>query len=572
MSNPCDSVRIKYKGNGTQTQFTFPFTYMHWYDVTVGLWDDNKKIYVDQSNKFVFANATTIEFLTAPPAPPDAGIYNIIIGRNTDITQMQATFYPGSSIRAEDLNDDFDQLRLAIQENRCQIEAKLEQIQTDFWAKASIRGRTNPSVDQAPYETIYKRDQEDGFWDQAGAAKNAIPTAGAISARLDPYVQDTLPASPTVEQKGKRWINPDKASDGYWSPEADAWVVYQNTGPRGEQGPRGEKGEEGPQGPPLALQGYIQAGPWSAPSNPIAGDMWIADGTISGFPGGGTPVAGDGLVYTGASWINVGQIRGPQGSAGPQGPVGPQGAVGPQGLQGPTGPTGPTGQVGPQGPQGPAGPIGPKGDAGPVGPRGLQGVQGLTGPVGPQGIQGPAGTALNVLPPVADIAARDALTGLNPGDSVLTIADGGFWTWDGTQWLSASSIVGPEGPKGDTGATGPQGIQGTKGDTGAIGPEGPTGPQGTKGDTGAEGPTGPTGPQGTKGDTGPAGPTGPQGPKGDTGAEGPQGLRGEKGEKGDIGLTGPDGPTGATGGVIAVTVSTSPPSGIAQEGDIWLTV
>ena len=572
MSNPCDSVRIKYKGNGTQTQFTFPFTYMHWYDVTVGLWDDNKKIYVDQSNKFVFANATTIEFLTAPPAPPDAGIYNIIIGRNTDITQMQATFYPGSSIRAEDLNDDFDQLRLAIQENRCQIEAKLEQIQTDFWAKASIRGRTNPSVDQAPYETIYKRDQEDGFWDQAGAAKNAIPTAGAISARLDPYVQDTLPASPTVEQKGKRWINPDKASDGYWSPEADAWVVYQNTGPRGEQGPRGEKGEEGPQGPPLALQGYIQAGPWSAPSNPIAGDMWIADGTISGFPGGGTPVAGDGLVYTGASWINVGQIRGPQGSAGPQGPVGPQGAVGPQGLQGPTGPTGPTGQVGPQGPQGPAGPIGPKGDAGPVGPRGLQGVQGLTGPVGPQGIQGPAGTALNVLPPVADIAARDALTGLNPGDSVLTIADGGFWTWDGTQWLSASSIVGPEGPKGDTGATGPQGIQGTKGDTGAIGPEGPTGPQGTKGDTGAEGPTGPTGPQGTKGDTGPAGPTGPQGPKGDTGAEGPQGLRGEKGEKGDIGLTGPDGPTGATGGVIAVTVSTAAPSGIAQEGDIWLTV
>ena len=569
MSNPCDSVRIKYKGNGTQTQFTVPFTYMHWYDVTVGLWDDNKKIYVDQSNKFVFANATTIEFLTAPPAPPDAGIYNIIIGRNTDITQMQATFYPGSSIRAEDLNDDFDQLRLAIQENRCQIEAKLEQIQTDFWAKASIRGRANPSVDQAPYETIYKRDQEDGFWDQAGAAKNAIPTAGAISARLDPYVQDTLPASPTVEQKGKRWINPDKASDGYWSPEADAWVVYQNTGPRGEQGPRGEKGEEGPQGPPLALQGYIQAGPWSAPSNPIAGDMWIADGTISGFPGGGTPVAGDGLVYTGASWINVGQIRGPQGSAGPQGPVGPQGAVGPQGLQGPTGPTG---QVGPQGPQGPAGPIGPKGDAGPVGPRGLQGVQGLTGPVGPQGIQGPAGTALNVLPPVADIAARDALTGLNPGDSVLTIADGGFWTWDGTQWLSASSIVGPEGPKGDTGATGPQGIQGTKGDTGAIGPEGPTGPQGTKGDTGAEGPTGPTGPQGTKGDTGPAGPTGPQGPKGDTGAEGPQGLRGEKGEKGDIGLTGPDGPTGATGGVIAVTVSTAAPSGIAQEGDIWLTV
>jgi hypothetical protein len=35
---------------------------------------------------------------------------------------MIATYYPGSSIRAQDLNDDFDQLRFAIQEGRCDLE------------------------------------------------------------------------------------------------------------------------------------------------------------------------------------------------------------------------------------------------------------------------------------------------------------------------------------------------------------------------------------------------------------------------------------------------------------------
>ena len=48
---------------------------------------------------------------------------------------MIATFYPGSSIRAQDLNDDFDQLRLAIQESKCAVENFRDELGDDFVEK-----------------------------------------------------------------------------------------------------------------------------------------------------------------------------------------------------------------------------------------------------------------------------------------------------------------------------------------------------------------------------------------------------------------------------------------------------
>jgi hypothetical protein len=63
----CDNVQIKYRGDGSTTLFTFPFTYMHWYDIHAYLWDEERKDWIEQKNKFILANATTVEFLTAPP-------------------------------------------------------------------------------------------------------------------------------------------------------------------------------------------------------------------------------------------------------------------------------------------------------------------------------------------------------------------------------------------------------------------------------------------------------------------------------------------------------------------------
>ena len=220
----CENTQIKYKGNGTQTQFTFPFTYIDSDDIRCYLYNETTKEWIEQQNKFVFANATTVEFLTAPPAPT-GNVDNVMIARVTDISQMQALFYAGSSIRAGDLNENFDQLRFAIEEGRCDIE--------------------NNVIKES--EILDREEQEAGLWLPQGD-QDLIPTTGAVAARHDVYITDTTPTNPQVQQPGKSWQNTDKCWSSYWNPEANAWVAYVNTGPRGEQGPAGPTGPTGPQG------------------------------------------------------------------------------------------------------------------------------------------------------------------------------------------------------------------------------------------------------------------------------------------------------------------------------------
>ena len=132
MTTACANVSIKYNGDGIQKVFSFPFTYLSWSDVEAFLYDETNQIWVNQQNKFIRDTATTLEFLTAPPA---SSTDNILIARNTDLESMIATYYPGSSIRAQDLNDDFDQLRFAIEESRCDLETFRSDLGDDFVEK-----------------------------------------------------------------------------------------------------------------------------------------------------------------------------------------------------------------------------------------------------------------------------------------------------------------------------------------------------------------------------------------------------------------------------------------------------
>ena len=239
-TNACDSVRILYKGDGTQKLYTFPFTYIYPSDVDVFLWDDTIKDYeLVATDKWSFANATTISFFDAPPPPPtkvrptDPDIYNVRISRLTDLTDMIARFYPGSAIRAEDLNDDFDQLRLAVQEQRCQLFGDIDQLKKHTWNRFSI------TLPNGLGTTITKPDQLEGRWPQDGH-DNYVATTDAISARLDAYVQDNTPAPyglPQREQNGKQWFDTDELVQRFWDADAAAWVTLANTGPQGPPGP-----------------------------------------------------------------------------------------------------------------------------------------------------------------------------------------------------------------------------------------------------------------------------------------------------------------------------------------------
>ena len=241
MADECASVSIKYKGDGTQVLYTFPFTYMSYNDIVVFLYDETTKEWESQENKFIFANATTVEFLTPPPAPADPDFNNIWIARKTDLTQMLKEFYPGSAIRAQDLNDDFDQLRLAIQEGRCTLQEGLNTINDSTWH---------------PDETYTEDDQVNGRWVDADDTK--LATSDAIKARHDAYVRPNVPPTVVYQQTGKTWQNTDDCWTSYWQNSVDGegnasktWVAYVNTGPRGEQGPQGPPGQSivGPPGP-----------------------------------------------------------------------------------------------------------------------------------------------------------------------------------------------------------------------------------------------------------------------------------------------------------------------------------
>ena len=65
----CASNEILYVGNGTQVLYTFPFTYFDPTDVYVELYNFTTRRW-DATTEWTFANATTVQFNTAPPAPP----------------------------------------------------------------------------------------------------------------------------------------------------------------------------------------------------------------------------------------------------------------------------------------------------------------------------------------------------------------------------------------------------------------------------------------------------------------------------------------------------------------------
>ena len=95
----------EYIGDGSTTVYSFTFPYMDSADVKVSL-------DVVDTTEFTFENATTLRMNTAP----DFGV-RIKIYRQTDQSALEAVFYSGSAIRAQDLNDNFNQIIYIAQES-----------------------------------------------------------------------------------------------------------------------------------------------------------------------------------------------------------------------------------------------------------------------------------------------------------------------------------------------------------------------------------------------------------------------------------------------------------------------
>ena len=101
-----------YTSDGSRTNYSFTFPYLKTSDIKVSL--DG----VETSN-FTFANATTIQLnngATPPVATAPASGVKIRILRETTVDNLTATFYAGSAIKSEDLNDNFTQNLFVTQE------------------------------------------------------------------------------------------------------------------------------------------------------------------------------------------------------------------------------------------------------------------------------------------------------------------------------------------------------------------------------------------------------------------------------------------------------------------------
>jgi hypothetical protein len=428
----CGAVQIEYDGNGSIKPFMFPFPYESQEEVHVEKWDPvNYRYNRINRDQWSFHELTEIEFVT----PPD---YTFRIMRETDLSEMEVTFFPGSSIRAQDLNTNFEQLQHAIQEGWCRVSDEFYCYLDEF------------IFDKRDAWT--KEEQQNGQVDPKG---EKIFLDDAITARHDVYLQDNKPTKLTYEQGGKRWYDTEEVNNYIWNDDIGAWVDYARTGP---QGPKGADGHH------MMIIGLKP--PTMRPNgDPLCdGDLWFNNCT------------GEPWIYYDGTWLTL-VNGGPVGPKGDKGDTGDDSTVeGPKGDDGEKGDTGdfhvicslkpPTTRTNGDelkcgdlwfdtckgelwayyngqwiGLSDSTGPQGPQGDQGPQGPGGLQGD--------PPGLQDPAAIAASLphtSPASADVTQDDK------GD--LQFAFG-----------IPKGVPGEKGDQGDQGEDGPQGNQGSIGDT-----------------------------------------------------------------------------------------------------------
>ena len=138
-----------YTGNGSTTSYALTFQYIDEDDIKVSLNGTDTTAYT-------LANATTVLFNTAPANGVAIRIY-----RNTNTDSLKATFFAGSAIRAQDLNDDFLQNNYAVQEIQNNTwDKETQTVHSDeAWSSVDTQIATTAAmdarfVDQVSAETI----------------------------------------------------------------------------------------------------------------------------------------------------------------------------------------------------------------------------------------------------------------------------------------------------------------------------------------------------------------------------------------------------------------------------------
>jgi hypothetical protein len=154
-----------YTGNGSTVLYAFTFPYLETTDIKVSL---NGTV----TTAYTLANATTIQFNTAPANGAAIRIY-----RQTDDTNPSSTFYPGSAIRSQDLNDNFTQILYVSQETQTfAASTDASAIQGQVTAAVNTANTANANASTALTAANSALNTANGI---AGTANTALSTAQA---------------------------------------------------------------------------------------------------------------------------------------------------------------------------------------------------------------------------------------------------------------------------------------------------------------------------------------------------------------------------------------------------------
>ena len=209
-----------YVGDGSTVLYSFTFPYIEVQDIYVSV--DGTDLTV--LTEYTFANATTVQFITAPAAGAAIRIY-----RRTDSTELKAVFFPGSAIRARDLNDNFTQNLYVAQESDRDATAATEAAEAAA-ASAAAAAESAASAEgavEAADEAVQKADQAlagvstaqqaavdaqaaaDDAQSQVAIAQEAATQAGVDAAAAQQAAQDAADAvaeGPVVSVNGKQGL------------------------------------------------------------------------------------------------------------------------------------------------------------------------------------------------------------------------------------------------------------------------------------------------------------------------------------------------------------------------------
>ena len=288
----CDDARNQYTGNGVQKEYEITFEYYDQDDVAVANWNEETLVWEPvSSDDWVFQHETLIRFNEAPKYDQ-----KFIIYRCTDLEPLPAEFYPGTPIKAQDLNNNFFVLKSAIEEARCAVSRIDDKAEEKYWDKVD--------------DTITKEQQINGEA-EALLDEEHIFDAEAITARHDSYIQDNKPDELPYEQPGKIWYDTDDLRGRFWDPNVGAWISYGTSGPAGPPGPFGPPGKVIISDSPPTEYPAVD----NQQERPLeSGDQWFDSYRV--------------LLYVyyvdtvgPGQWVSVTKT-GPQGPPGPDGPPG----------------------------------------------------------------------------------------------------------------------------------------------------------------------------------------------------------------------------------------------------------